>query len=229
MPSAGLLLQALASGVFLGALYGLIGLGIGLGWGLLRQINLAHFAWVFLSAYITYELKTRLGIDPLISLLGLVPMFAALGMAVQALLARFAITPFNSLLVTFGITVSVEALLQWIWSADFRRMASLYDEHKFRLGTVVVTYSEALTLCMSLVAVGLVWWMLHRTDMGKSVRASAEDPAIATAFGINAKRLAIWLAGLCAALAAGAGVCVALTFTLAPSRYLLGSGWYLPW
>jgi len=218
MPSAGLLLQALASGVFLGALYGLIGLGIGLGWGLLRQINLAHFAWVFLSAYITYELKTRLGIDPLLALLMLVPLFTVLGMAVQALLARFAITPFNSLLVTFGITVSVEALLQWIWSADFRRMSSVYDEHKFRLGSVVVTYSEALTLGMSLLAVGLVWWMLHRTDMGKSVRASAEDPAIATAFGIHANRLALWLAGLCAALAASAGVCVALTFTLAPSQ-----------
>lgn len=218
MPSAGLLLQALASGVFLGALYGLIGLGIGLGWGLLRQINLAHFAWVFLSAYITYELKTRLGIDPLLALLMLVPLFTVLGMAVQALLARFAITPFNSLLVTFGITVSVEALLQWIWSADFRRMSSMYDEHKFRLGSVVVTYSEALTLGMSLLAVGLVWWMLHRTDMGKSVRASAEDPAIATAFGIHANRLALWLAGLCAALAASAGVCVALTFTLAPSQ-----------
>ena len=218
MPSTGLLLQALASGVFLGALYGLIGLGIGLGWGLLRQINLAHFAWVFLSAYITYELKTRLGIDPLISLLLLMPVFMALGMAMQSLLMRFAITPFNSLLVTFGITVSVEALLQWIWSADFRRMASVYEEHKFRLGSVVVTYSEALTLCMSLLLVGLVWWTLHRTDMGKSVRASAEDPEMATAFGINAKRLSIWLAGLCAALAACAGVCVALMFTLAPSQ-----------
>ena len=66
--------------------------------------------------------------------------------------------------------------------------------------------------------VGLVWWGLHRTDMGKSVRASAEDPEIATAFGIHAKRLGIWLAGLCAALAACAGVCVALMFTLAPSQ-----------
>lgn len=218
MPSAGLLLQALASGVFLGALYGLIGLGIGLGWGLLKQINLAHFAWVFLSAYITYELKTRLGMDPLISLLILVPLFGVLGMAVQAVFARFALTPFNSLLVTFGMTVSVEALLQWIWSADFRRMASIYEEHKFRLGSVVVTYSEALTVVMSVVAVLGVWWLLHRTDIGKSVRASAEDPAIATAFGINAKRLAIGVAGLCAALAACAGVCVALTFTLAPSQ-----------
>lgn len=218
MPSAGLLFQALASGVFLGALYGLIGLGVGLSWGLLRQINLAHFAWVFLSAYITYELKTRLGWDPLVTLVLLVPLFAALGMALQAIFARFAITPFNSLLVTFGITVATEALLQWIWSADFRRMASLYEEHKFRLGSVVVTYSEALTLAMCLTAVGLVWWMLHRTDTGKSMRASAEDAAIATAFGINAKRLAIGLAGLCSALAACAGVCVALTFTLAPSQ-----------
>ena len=218
MPSAGLLLQALASGIFLGSLYALIGLGIGLGWGLLRQINLAHFAWVFLSAYVTYELKTRLGIDPLIALLCLVPVFAVLGMAVQSLLARFAITPFNSLLVSFGITVSVEALLQWIWSADFRRMTSFYDEHKFRLGSVVVTYSEALTMAMALTAVGLAWWMLQRTDMGKSMRASAEDPAIATAFGINSNRLAILLAGLCAALAACAGVCVALTFSLAPSQ-----------
>jgi branched-chain amino acid transport system permease protein len=159
-----------------------------------------------------------LGVDPLISLVLLVPLFSALGMALQAVFARFALTPFNSLLVTFGITVSVEALLQWIWSADFRRMASVYEEHKFRLGSVVVTYSEALTLAMCLAAVGLVWWMLHRTDMGKSVRASAEDPAIATAFGINAKRLAVGLAGLCSALAACAGVCVALTFTLAPSQ-----------
>jgi len=218
MPSAGLLSQALASGIFLGALYGLIGLGIGLGWGLLRQINLAHFAWVFLSAYATYELKTRLGIDPLISLVMLVPVFALLGMAVQSLLMRFAITPFNSLLVTFGMTVSVEALLQWIWSADFRRMASIYEEHKFRLSGVVITYSEAITLCLSFALVGLVWWMLHRTDIGKSVRASAEDSEIATAFGIHAKRLGIWLAGLCAALAACAGVCVALMFTLAPSQ-----------
>ncbi len=218
MPSATLLFQAIASGVFLGALYGLIGLGLGLGWGLLRQINLAHFAWVFLSAYLTYELKTRFQIDPLLSLVLLVPVFAALGMGLQAILNRFAITPFNSLLVTFGLTVALEAFLQLIWSADFRRMASNYDEHKFRLGTVVVNASELITLALALFATFAVWWMLHRTDMGKSIRASAEDGPMATVHGINAKGLGLKLAGLCAALAACAGVCVALTFTLAPSQ-----------
>jgi len=218
MPSLNLILQALASGVFIGALYGLIGLGLGLGWGLLRLINLAHFAWVFLSAYITYELKTRLGVDPLLTLLLVVPAFGVLGMLMQAVLARFAITPFNSLLATFGMTVAVESFLQLIWSADFRRMASHYDEQKFRLLGVVVTYSEAITIFLAWSLAGLVWWMLYRTDVGKSIRASAEDAAIATAFGIDAHRLSLLLSGACAALAACAGVCVALTFTLAPSQ-----------
>ena len=91
----------------MGALYGLIGLGLGLGWGILKQINLAHFAWVFLSAYLTYEFKTRFGVDPLLSLLMLVPAFALLGALLQAVLSKFAITPFNSLMATFGIAVSV--------------------------------------------------------------------------------------------------------------------------
>jgi branched-chain amino acid transport system permease protein len=218
MPSANLLLQALASGLFMGALYGLIGLGLGLGWGILKQINLSHFAWVFLSAYLTYELKTRFGIDPLLCLLILLPVFAVLGVLLQAVLAKFSITPFNSLMATFGLTVSVEALIQLVWSADFRRMSSQYDELKFRLFGVIVTYSEALTMFLSVLCCLGVWWVLYKTDLGKALRASAEDPDIARAFGINASKLSLALSGACAALACCAGVCVALTFTLAPSQ-----------
>ena len=47
LPSATLLAQSVLSGLFIGSLYGLIGLGLGLSWGLLRTINLAHFAFVF--------------------------------------------------------------------------------------------------------------------------------------------------------------------------------------
>jgi branched-chain amino acid transport system permease protein len=218
MPSLNLLLQALAAGVFMGALYGLIGLGLGLGWGILKQINLAHFAWVFLSAYLTYDLKTRWGIDPLVSLLILVPAFALLASLLQAVLAKFAITPFNSLMATFGISVSVEALLQLVWSADFRRMPSPYDEMKFRFGGVIVTYSESITVVLAVLMCAWVSWMLYKTDVGRCVRAAAQDADIAQAFGINARQLSLGLAGVCGGLAACAGVCVALTFTLAPSQ-----------
>ena len=59
LPSATLLAQSILSGVFVGALYGLLGLGLSLSWGLLRLINLAHFAFAFLAAYLCYQMATK--------------------------------------------------------------------------------------------------------------------------------------------------------------------------
>ncbi|MCD6079121.1 MAG: branched-chain amino acid transporter permease, partial [Ramlibacter sp.] len=72
LPSFNLLAQAILSGIFIGALYGLIGLGLGLTWGLLRQINLSHFGLVFLSGYLSYQMATVWHMDPLFALV-LVP------------------------------------------------------------------------------------------------------------------------------------------------------------
>ena len=63
-PSLELLGQSLLSGLFIGGLYGLLGLGLSLSWGMLRQINLAHFALSFLGAYLTYQLSSSFGVDP---------------------------------------------------------------------------------------------------------------------------------------------------------------------
>jgi branched-chain amino acid transport system permease protein len=217
MPSAALLGQSLLSGIFIGALYGLLGLGLSLAWGLLGQINLAHFALAFLGAYLTYQLGTA-GIDPLLTLALIVPAFFAFGAALHWLLARFAVSAFNSLLVTFGLTVAIEAAIQWIWSADFRRLESHYADVRFRLGTLYLPLPELITLAL---AVGLslaLWAALRHTDLGKAMRAAAEDAPIAQAFGVNAKALALVLSGVSAALAGVAGLCIALSYTLAPSQ-----------
>lgn len=217
LPSATLLAQSVLSGVFVGALYGLLGLGLSLSWGLLRQINLAHFAFAFLSAYLCYQLAQS-GVDPLVSLFVVVPLFFAIGAGLHAALTRFQITPFNSLLVTFGLTGIVEALIQTIWTADFRKLESHYGEHNFKVAGLYVPLPELITLIL---AVGLcfgVWAVLRYTDLGRALRASAEDPAVAAAFGIHQKRNALLLAGTCSALASVAGVCLALGFTLAPSQ-----------
>lgn len=217
LPSATLLSQSVLSGIFVGALYGLLGLGLSLSWGLLRLINLAHFAFAFLAAYLCYQMAA-LGVDPLLSLAVLVPVFFAIGAALHWLMARFAVTPFNSLLLTFGLTGIIEAIIQTIWTADFRKLESVYGEHKFKIGVLYVPVPELITLVL---AVGLsfaVWAVLRYTDLGKAMRAAAEDAPIASAFGVNQKRNALLLAGTCAALASVAGVCLALSFTLAPSQ-----------
>ena len=217
MPSATLLAQSILSGVFVGALYGLLGLGLSLSWGLLRLINLAHFAFAFLAAYLCYQMAT-MGVDPLLSLLIIVPLFFAIGAGLHWAMMKFQITPFNSLLLTFGLTGIVEALIQTIWTADYRKLESSYGEERFKVAGLYVPLPELITL---LLAVGLsfaVWAVLRYTDLGKALRASAEDAPIAAAFGINQRRNALLLAGTCSALASVAGVCLALSFTLAPSQ-----------
>src|SRR6266446_5725118 len=105
MPSATLLGQAVVSGLLAGGLYGLLALGLSLSWGLLRLVNLGHFALVFLGAYLTYQLGTVFRLDPWVSALLIVPAFFALGVGLHVVFVRFRVTEFTSLLVTFGVTV----------------------------------------------------------------------------------------------------------------------------
>ncbi|MBO9513569.1 MAG: branched-chain amino acid ABC transporter permease [Variovorax sp.] len=212
-----MLSQSVLSGIFVGALYGLMGLGLSLSWGLLRLINLAHFAFAFLAAYLCYQLAT-MGMDPLLTLAVIVPAFFALGAALHWVMARFAVTPFNSLLLTFGLMGIVESIIQSIWTADFRKLESSYGQHKFKLGGLFVPVPELITLVLAVGIAFAVWAALRFTDLGKAMRAAAQDAPVAAAFGVNEKALGLLLAGTCSALASVAGVCLALSFTLAPSQ-----------
>src|SRR3954468_11200243 len=216
-PSFNLLSQSILSGIFVGALYGLMGLGLGLSWGLLRLINLAHFAFAFLAAYLCYQLAQK-GLDPLLALALIVPLFFAIGAALHWVMARFALTPFSSLLLTFGLTGIIESLIQAIWTADFRKLESRYAEMKFKIGELFVPIPELITLVLAVGLAFAVWAVLRFTDAGRAMRAAAEDAPVAAAFGVNERALSLMLAGTCAALASVAGVCVALLFSLAPSQ-----------
>jgi branched-chain amino acid transport system permease protein len=218
VPSFTLLAQSVLSGIFVGGLYGLLGLGLSLSWGLLRLINLAHFALAFLGAYLTYTVSSAFGIDPFWSLALVAPAFFGLGVLSQALFARFGVTQFGSLLVTFGLTVIIESLIQWIWTADYRRLETSYGTASWRAGGLFVPKAELFALAASVLLAVLTWTWLRFTWVGKGLRACAEDPQIAAAFGVNHRRLALALSGLGAALAGVAGVFVALVYTLAPSQ-----------
>jgi len=110
MPSATLLGQALISGVLAGGMYGLLALGLSLSWGLLRLVNLSHFALAFLAAYLTYELGTTYHVAPWWSAMLVVPALFAIGLVQHWLFDRFKVNELASLLITFSFAV-VLALL----------------------------------------------------------------------------------------------------------------------
>src|SRR5258706_3126962 len=214
LPSAALLAQSILSGVFIGAVYGLLGLGLSLSWGMLRQVNLAHFALAFLGGYLTFQLSGKL--DPFVTLAITVPAFFALGMALHWFLTRFAVSLLNTLLVTFGLTSIIEAGIQWYWTADFQRMESAYAAVRWKLGPLFLSLTDLVTLGFALALSLGMWALLRFTDMGKAMRATTDDAPMAAAFGVNEKRLAYLVSGLARALAAGAGVCPAPAPTLPP-------------
>jgi len=213
-----LLAQSAVGGLLLGGIYGLLALGLSLSWGLLKLVNLSHFALAFLGAYLTYQLGTQFALPAWAAVLVIAPAFFVFGVALHAVFMRFEVTEFASMLVTFGVTVLIESLIQWVWSADYRRFETPYAQTSLRVGPLFVPVLELSAFaCAALLAVA-AWLCLHRTLLGRALRAAAHDGPIAAAFGINARRLSYGLAGLCSASAGVAGVFIALTSTLAPSQ-----------
>jgi branched-chain amino acid transport system permease protein len=215
------LIQAAISGALVGGLYALMAVGLSLTWGMLRVINLAHFAMILLSAYITYELATSLSIDPLLTIVVSVPLMFALGAALQWLFHASRISEFNSLLVTFGVLIVAIQLITNRWSADFRQIPgslSPYATQSVSIGPLVLPTNTLISFVLALVIVGLSYYVLERTYPGRALRAFAQDREVAAAYGIDHRRLAMLLSGVAGATAAVAGMLYALGNPLTPDR-----------
>jgi branched-chain amino acid transport system permease protein len=218
MPSATLLGQAVVSGLLAGGLYGLLALGLSLSWGLLRLVNLAHFALALLGAYLTYQLGHVFHLAPWIAAALIVPAFFGFGVVLHVVFTRFRVSEFTSLLVTFGLAVILESLIQWFWTADYRRYETPYASVSLRVGPLFVPVLELAACATAAVLAVATWAWLRFTYVGKALRAAAEDPAIASAFGVDHRRHAYVLSGVSAAYAGVAGAFIALISTLAPSQ-----------
>jgi branched-chain amino acid transport system permease protein len=116
------IVQAALTGALIGGLYALMATGLSVTWGVLRVINLAHFAMILLGAYLTYELATATGLDPILTVLITGPVLFVVGAAVQWAYDRLHVAEFTSLLVSFGLLIIAIQAVTLVWSADFRRM-----------------------------------------------------------------------------------------------------------
>lgn len=126
----------------------------------------------------------------------IVPAFFVVGIALEAGFLRLQIDELTSLIVTFGLTVILESLIQWIWTADFRRLESPYMRTSLKLGTFYIGLGGLLAFVAAAALTFATWAWLRWSYLGKAARASAQDGPMASAFGVNRRRLALLLAGL---------------------------------
>ncbi len=212
--------QAALSGVLVGGLYAVMAIGLSLTWGMLKLINLAHFALILLGAYLTYELATSWGLDPLLTLGVTIPLLFVVGALLQWAYEVSRIDELGSLLVSFGVLVIAIQTVSNVWSADFRRMTddvNPYSSESVSIGRFVFPLPSLLAFVSAVLLVVTADVVLRRTFVGRALRAFAEDRTVAAAFGIDHRRLGVLLGGFVGATAAIAGMLFALSNSLTPS------------
>jgi branched-chain amino acid transport system permease protein len=212
--------QALISGVLLGGLYGTIAIGLTLTWGILKVINLSHFSFVILAGYVTYQLSIALSMDPFLTMLVTVPLFFLIGVGLQWFFEVFHVDEFMSLLVTFGLFIIFESVMQWAWSADHRIIPPAQNPYlgqSLWIGPFALPILQLASFLAAIFVSGLTMYFLHRTYAGKALRALSQDREIAGAFGVDYRRLAMWLSGLAGAYAAVAGAFISMIYGVTPT------------
>lgn len=221
-----LLAQGIVSGVLIGGLYALMSLGLSLSWGALKIINLAHFSFILLSAYLVYEMVITWEVDPLLTVLVVVPLFFVVGAVMQVFFHLAKLDEFKSLIVTFGIFIILQSLIRTIWSADFRRIdadLNTYASESFFIGNISLGLPQLVAFAAAVLIAIVMSLLLSRSYFGKAVRAVAQDQEMAQAFGIDPRRVAVLLSGLATVFSALAGVFVALGQSIFPG---LAVGWF---
>ena len=212
-------LQAGVSGVMIGGLYAVMALGLSLTWGLLKVINLAHFALILGSAYVTYQLTSSTGVDPLLAALVLVPCLFVVGVAIHWVILQFEVDEFNSLLLSFGLFIIVIQLINNIWSADFRQIEAEenpYATQALFIGDIAFPVPQLIALGTALVLAVAAYVVLRHTYFGKALRALAYDSEIAGAYGVDHRRIGMLTAGVASAIAGLAGVLVGINQAVFP-------------
>ncbi len=215
-----ILLQTLATGIVLAGLYSLFAIGLSLGWGLLHTINFAHFSFVLLAAYVTYELSTAAGWDPVVTMVVTAPIGALLGLGLQLFVTTFKIDVFGTLIVTFGLFLIFEAAMAMRWTADLLRLPSEinpYFTSAVRIGPIRVSMLLTIATALAVLACVGVWWLLKHTRTGRGIRAFVQEPEMAAAFGVNYPQLSLVIAGIAGATAGLTGTILGMYLSLTPT------------
>jgi branched-chain amino acid transport system permease protein len=213
------LAQTLVNGVLLGGLYGLIGLGLSINFGIMRLVHLAHGEIVVLGAYFLVVGLVPLGLHPLLAAALVAPGMFALGWALQRFiihrtLGRGVLPP---LIVTFGISIVVQnALLLWA-TADARTLQTPLASAGAPLGGITVPVIRLIDFGVGLGCLVVLLLLLGRTALGRALRATSDDPETARMMGIDPRRMYAVAGGIAAALGGLAGALLAATSTFYPS------------
>jgi branched-chain amino acid transport system permease protein len=215
-----IIIQTLIGGILIGGLYGLIGMGMAINFGVLRIINLAQGELLMVGMYVTYWLFTIAHMDPLVTPLVSIPFLFVLGAVVH----KFLLTPLskskapeeNQILLTVGIGLVLTNICMLLFTSDYRNIRVSYSDVVWQWGEIFISVPQVIAFAVALIVSGSLYMLLMRTELGKAIRATAQDREAAQLMGVNTDRISIITFGLGAAVEGAAGSLLMIVFYLFP-------------
>lgn len=208
--------QVVISGLLAGSIYAMVALGLGLIFGVMRVLNVAHGPLMMLGAYTTFWLFQRFGLNPYLSILLSMPLLFLVGLALQRFLVRRVVDApeLSSLLLTFGVSIALVNVAQLAFTSDLRSVE--YLTGSFLVGPFALSKPRLAACAFAIVITVASFVFLRVTRLGKAIRAVSQSREVAQVCGIDVQRIHLLAFGLGSALAAAGGSLVAVMVAIQP-------------
>lgn len=213
--------QTIVSGFLIGGVYALIGLGMTLIMGVMGIINLAHGQLMMVAMYITFVLFTHFGIDPYLCIFVTMPILFIIGIFIQKYLLNplikiESILPENQVLMTVGIGMVITEIARFIFTSNYVSIKTSYATKAIFIRNISINFPMCIAFLIALFFTVLLFWFLLKTDIGRAIRATAQDKDAAILMGINTPKITYITFGLGSALVAVAGTILLPIYYLFP-------------
>ena len=220
-------LEPLINGILLGGLYGVVGIGLSMVFGIMRQVNLAHGELMILSSYLSLLFLQVLGIHPLVTLILVAPLMFFIGYLIQIFLfnrvMQRGMEPF--LMISFGLSIIIQNTLLLIFTPDARSLeTTMVIKGVDVFGRFNIPLIYLVNFAVGVLVLTALQQFMKRTYLGWAINASADNETAAKLMGINVNKVYAYALGIAAVTAAVSGVLVGMTFTFYPhsgTQYLI--------
>ena len=217
-----LFVQSLLNGLLLGGIYAACSAGFSLAFGVMGVVNLSHGDFVMLGAFLAYWSFILVGLDPFLTL----PFTLLVLFALGCLLQRFTLNrlvgtpPIMSYLLTFGLHLVLSNLALRTWTADYRTVNTAYSGLTWNVSGIILPVARVATFFLALGVILGLYGLLHHSELGRAIRATAQDREMARLTGVRVLRVYTLTFGLAAAITGAAGTLVANTLVIYPQMGL---------
>ena len=185
------IVQAIVSGILMGLVYALIAAGLSLIFGLMEIVNFAHGEFLMLSMYVAFWAWSLFGADPLLSMPASVVLLFLLGVLTYVFIIRKILDGpmLAQIFATFGLAVFLRGLAQFLWSPDYRTIQNPWVAGRLELLGTYIGLPQLVAAGASLLAFGVLYYVVTQTETGIALQATAQDREAAALMGINTQRM----------------------------------------